>query len=134
MHIAPCGMNCSLCLAFQREKNRCGGCLSIRIPAASCQQCIIRNCEMLAQTESKFCYDCTKYPCTRLKNLDKRYRTKYHMSMLENLAFIQKHGIEKFIEAESTRWKCPQCGALICIHRSVCFQCNYQVNWQKGKC
>lgn len=25
--IAPCGMNCQLCYAFQREKNKCPGCL-----------------------------------------------------------------------------------------------------------
>ena len=28
------------------------------------------------------------FPCWRLKQLDRRYRTKYHMSMLENLAAI----------------------------------------------
>lgn len=24
--IAPCGMNCSICMAYLREKNKCPGC------------------------------------------------------------------------------------------------------------
>ncbi|MBC8006264.1 MAG: DUF3795 domain-containing protein, partial [Verrucomicrobia bacterium] len=73
--IAPCGMNCGICLAYQRDKNTCSGCLgenSYKPPY--CLHCIIKNCEILAQTSSGFCYECIKYPCKRLRQLDKRYR------------------------------------------------------------
>jgi len=59
----------------------------------------------------------------RLKNLDKRYTTRYGMSMLENLENIRVLGIEKFIETEQNRWKCPACGELRCVHRSSCLNC-----------
>ena len=98
--IAPCGMNCNLCYAFLREKNRCNGCReSDENKSISVQKCIIKNCEILQQKQLKYCSSkCEKFPCTRLKNLDKRYRTKYHSSLIENLQFIEEFGIRKFIQ------------------------------------
>ena len=29
--IAPCGMNCNICMAYLREKNKCPGCREIDI-------------------------------------------------------------------------------------------------------
>jgi len=122
--IAPCGMNCAICLGYLREKNKCEGCNSNseNMPS-SCKKCIINNCELLKETESGFCYDCSKYPCKRLKQLDKRYRTKYAMSMLENLDFIKTAGLNEFLANESVRWKCNSCGGSICVHRGYCLKC-----------
>ena len=83
--------------------------------------------EFLAKTESGFCYECEKYPCTRLKNLDKRYRTKYGMSMIENLDNIKKYGIKEFLEKEEIRWKCEKCGAGLCVHRNFCLNCKTEI-------
>ena len=93
--IAACGMNCGLCIGFLREKKPCGGCFKKddENKPKVCRSCTIVNCESLAETESGFCYDCDKYPCTRLKRLDKRYRTNYGMSMIDNLNFIKKNGM-----------------------------------------
>ncbi|MGM0620001.1 MAG: DUF3795 domain-containing protein [Bacteroidota bacterium] len=122
--IAPCGMNCGVCLACFRDKNRCIGCRPANEEKPKyCRKCIIINCELLSQTDSKFCYDCEKYPCRRLKQLDKRYRTKYRMSMIENLEFIRNAGLNKFVESENKRWICPNCGATICVHRDFCLNC-----------
>lgn len=122
--IAPCGMNCSICLGFLRDKNKCVGCRLIKETMyKSIKQCIIRNCELLAETKSKFCYECGKYPCRRLKQLDKRYRTKYSMSMIENLEFIKVKGLKKFLVKEEVRWRCESCGGPICVHRGYCLQC-----------
>ena len=33
----------------------------------------------------QYCYECAEFPCRSLKHLDKRYRTNYRMSMIENL-------------------------------------------------
>jgi len=30
--------------------------------------------------------------------------------MIENLVFIKEHGIESFLEKETEKWKCPECG------------------------
>ena len=71
----------------------------------------------------RFCYDCKDFPCRWLKTLDKRYRTFYHMSMIENLEYIRDNGISKFLEREQEKWRCPECGGVICCHNGVCFNC-----------
>jgi hypothetical protein len=122
--IAPCGMNCAICLAHLREKNICFGCNSNEgYKAKSCSNCLIKNCEKLKRTKSGFCYDCEIFPCARLKNLDKRYRTKYHMSMIGNLEYIEKNGTEKFLKVQKKGWTCPKCGGVICCHNGFCFSC-----------
>ncbi len=111
--IAPCGMDCGLCIGYLRDKDRCSGCRtrddgkakSVLVPAR------IRNCEiMLGADQSGFCGHCGKMPCPRLRRLDARYRAKYRMSMLENLRIINDLGVEEFIEWERERRTCPQCG------------------------
>lgn len=129
--IAPCGMNCALCLGFQREKNHCNGCRNeenIKYKTKGCANCIIKNCKLLKEIPSGFCYDCLKFPCTRLKQLDKRYRTRYNMSMLENLDHIKTKGLQKFIEKENIKWKCHNCGELRCVHREYCLKCEGKNN------
>lgn len=123
-HIATCGINCSLCIAYQRKKNKCSGCNSPNANKAKhCTSCYIKNCEELLKVEDKFCYSCTKFPCKRLKQLDTRYRTKYGMSVIENLEIIKNQGIERFIEKEIKKWTCEKCGYLYCVHREQCQNC-----------
>ena len=76
--IAPCGMNCCLCYAHVRTRNQRLGCRS------SNKNCKIVKCEKRIQKGSLTCAHCDE-PCRRLRDLDKRYKTKYHMSMIENL-------------------------------------------------
>jgi len=123
--IAPCGMNCGICLAYLREKNKCPGCrVDDKDRSNYCIKCVIKNCEILKKNNWKYCSDkCEKYPCKRLKNLDKRYRTKYGMSMLENLENIQKLGVRQFVENEKIRWTCKKCGSIICVHKDACQAC-----------
>ena len=55
--IAPCGMNCALCMAFQRTKKRCLGCWGDDVDKPmSCRSCIIRNCENIRDSSSHFCH------------------------------------------------------------------------------
>jgi ribosomal protein S27AE len=124
--IAPCGMNCGSCLGFMRNKNHCPGCRTYDPSKPGyCRQCIIIRCTHLSGTDSKFCYECPKYPCPRLKALDKRYRTKYNTGLLNNLAMIKEKGIESFLAFETERRTCPQCGSIICVHRPDCFECGF---------
>lgn len=122
--VAPCGMNCGTCIAYLREKKKCPGC---RIYSAeksiSVQRCIIQKCAYLERTSSKFCYDCEKFPCLRLKQLDKRYRTRYRTSFIENLMMIKEKGIDNFLAFESKRRTCPDCGSVISVHRDSCQIC-----------
>ncbi|MEW5736373.1 MAG: DUF3795 domain-containing protein [Thermodesulfobacteriota bacterium] len=122
--IAPCGMNCGICYAYLRVKNQCPGCRTFAAEEpVSIARCKIRNCELVKQGKVKFCFECQTFPCKNLKNLDKRYRTKYGMSEVENLEYIRENGIEKFIRNEKKRWACPQCGGTMCVHKKRCSKC-----------
>ncbi len=128
--IAPCGMNCVLCVSYLAMKNDlnnkgfqkryCPGCL----PRGKNCTFMKDQCALLRKGLVRFCYECEDFPCNRLKALDKRYSTKYHMSMIENLEFIKEHGIESFLKKEETKWRCPECGSEICCHNGLCMSCD----------
>ena len=123
--IAPCGMNCSICHAFLRQRNTCPGCYSVDATQwISIARCTIRNCEIWENNESGFCFECQEYPCKKLNHLDKRYRTRYGMSMLENLEYIRDHSLTTFVEKEKDRWCCSECGGTICVHKGYCLECH----------
>ena len=110
--IAPCRMNCGFCSAHLRPKKRCPGCNAGGgdLPKY-CAACRLRLC---AERTSSFCVDCAGFPCARLRRLDKRYRTRYGMSEIENLECIRDHGIERFLETERGRWVAD--GSVLCVH------------------
>ena len=126
--IAPCGMNCAICagyLAIDEEirkrgirKTYCIGC----VPKG--MKCYYKkHCERLGDGLVRFCYECKDFPCRLLKTLDKRYRTFYRMSMIENLEFIRDNGMEKFLAKETEKWRCPRCGGTISCHNGLCYSC-----------
>lgn len=123
--IAPCGMNCGICIAHLRDRKKCQGCNGIDVDKpVHCLKCRIKNCEKIQKSELKLCYECNKFPCSRLKQLDKRYRTNYAMSMIENLKQIKNLGLDEFKKNEKIKWTCKNCGGIICVHRGYCINCN----------
>jgi hypothetical protein len=122
--IAPCGMNCAVCMAFLRKKNKCSGCRGndTNKPVTRIN-CKIKTCSTFREGNVKYCFQCEKYPCKSLKHLDNRYRIKYKMSMIENLEQIKKSGLKKFIENEKIKWTCSKCQGTICVHKGYCFTC-----------
>ena len=48
-------------------------------------------------------------------HLDRRYRTKYGMSMIENLNYIQKKGIRRFLKKEKSKWIIGD--KIFCVHK-----------------
>jgi hypothetical protein len=121
--IASCGMNCGVCLHYLRERNKCPGCFSGRKVNHRPIKCGIKLCK---DRRGEYCFNCDKFPCERLKRLDKRYRTKYNMSMIENLKFIKKNRINKFLGKEKKKWKCSRCGGMICCHNGICSRCGLE--------
>ncbi|MGB7595415.1 MAG: DUF3795 domain-containing protein [Erysipelotrichaceae bacterium] len=128
--IAPCGMNCSLCVSYQSMrtdlnkkgfgKTYCAGCL----PRGKNCAFMKKSCHLLGDGLVRFCFECGDFPCRRLKALDLRYRTNYHMSMIENLVSIRDLGINVFLEKEESKWRCPRCGEAICCHNGLCLSCD----------
>ena len=100
--IAPCGMNCALCIAYLREKKPCPGCKFMKEPTKKCK---IKHCIFIKNNKLKFCSDeCPKFPCIRLKTIDERYRLKYEMSMIENLKVIKYTWIRKFLKQQKAKY------------------------------
>ena len=125
--IAPCGMNCRLCCAYTREKKACPGCRGDdSVKPKTRVTCRIKNCEKIRQGKVRYCFSCDGFPCDRLNHLDERYRTKYGMSMIDNLVHIKKFGIRNFIKQEKERWACSKCGEIICVHKENCIFCGHQ--------
>lgn len=113
LHIAPCGMNCHLCMGFLREKNKCLGCNGAKKDKLKgCRNCSITKC--VESKKIRYCFECEKFPCARIKRLDERYRGKYEMSMINNLKYIQKHGIRKFVTKEEKKW--VRGDKVYCVH------------------
>jgi hypothetical protein len=124
--IAPCGMNCRLCYAYIREKKACPGCYgNDDLKSITATMCRIKNCEILKAGKSRYCFKCENFPCDRMIHLDKRYRTKYGMSMINSLETIKQVGIRNFIKQEEKKWTCPKCGEIICVHKRNCIYCGY---------
>jgi hypothetical protein len=130
--IAPCGMNCSVCsgyLAFANDVKNEG----IKMPyCTGCRprdkQCAFlkKRCDLLLNGKVGYCYECNDFPCANLVHIDKRYRTSYKMSMIDNLDYIKRNGVGKLLEKEEEKWKCPECGAVICCHNGICFNCGIE--------
>ena len=130
--IAPCGMNCALCVSYLAmkgdlqkkgfDRTYCAGC----IPRGKNCTFMKKNCARLGDGLVRFCFECPDFPCRRLRDLDRRYRTRYHMSMIENLEYIRDHGIKSFLGKEEEKWRCPGCGGTICCHNGLCMECDLE--------
>ena len=130
--IAPCGMNCGLCSNYLSMKNDLRKTGILKSYCAGCRprgkNCAFmkKNCDLIGEGKVQYCYECETFPCRRLQGLDKRYRTKYHMSMIENLTYIKEQGMQKFLKKEEMKWKCLECSGVICCHNGICYSCGLE--------
>lgn len=115
--IAPCGLNCAVCSAYLRDKKPCSGCQELDT------RCVVKHCETIKTNASGFCFECDKFPCRRLKQLDKRYSSRYNMYPIENLECIRDNGMQTLLEREEKKWRCPECGGIISCHIGFCQHC-----------
>ena len=125
--IAPCGMNCRICLAYfgytisgKKRKMKCIGC---KPKDKSCAH-LKKFCKKLLKNEIEYCYECSDFPCKPLQKLDNNYRERYAMSMIENLEYIRDNGMDDFLKQQEKKYKCPECGEVICVHNGICYSCD----------
>ena len=137
--IAPCGMDCNVCSGYLALKNDVKE-KGVRIPY--CKGCrprdkkcafLKKRCELLLNKKVEFCYECEEFPCENLKHIDKRYRTLFRMSLIDNLKFIKEYGLAEFLERQKKKWQCPDCGEVICCHNGICFSCGLEKLKNKKK-
>lgn len=121
--IAPCGVICDLCLGFQRDKNRCVGCNVTGEKIGHCNVCTIKYCPEKREDSELLCIACRKFPCRRIRDLEKRYTSKYGESPVKNMQRIEAVGMEQFLQEQMELWRCNECGELLCVHRDTCLHC-----------
>jgi hypothetical protein len=123
-------MNCGVCAAYLRENNPCPGCRAPNKNKPKTRvRCRIKNCGVVRKNKTGLCFDCAGFPCEKLIHLDRRYRAKYHMSMIENLETIRESGLGRFVRKERERWACSFCGGVVCVHRGSCQTCGKNKVW-----
>jgi hypothetical protein len=137
--IAPCGMNCAICSGYLALVNNvkekgirmpyCAGCR----PRGKACAFLKKHCHLLLSGEVKYCFQCRQFPCLRLSQLDGRYRSRFRMSMIENLESIKKNGVAEFLKAEDEKWECPECSGVISCHNGICFSCGLERLREKKK-
>jgi hypothetical protein len=137
--VAPCGMNCGICAAYlagkydlKKQGLGVGYCAGCRPRGKNCAF-MKKHCELLGEGRVQFCYECRYFPCQHLKRLDKRYRTSYHMSMIENLNDIKGNGMKQFLKKEAEKWRCTKCGGVVSCHGGLCFKCEIEKLKARGK-
>lgn len=118
---APCGMNCAVCYRHLGKKP-CHGCNhACEAKPVSCKNCRIKNCA--AEKGVRHCWMCEKFPCRRIKTLEKSYRTRYGVSLLENSRMVEEQGVAAFQAAQQKQYTCPACGGVISLHDGICSGC-----------
>jgi hypothetical protein len=129
--VAPCGINCSLCMRYlatikgKNKELKISQCLGCRPTEKKCAF-IKGHCEKLKSNKVRFCYECSSFPCKRLETLNRRYTNKYKTNLIGNLKEIQRKGLDAWLKEQETLWRCPTCGGMISIHTRKCYTCGYQ--------
>lgn len=125
--IAPCGMNCAICVGYfgytmsgTKRKMTCTGCKPKDKSCAHLKQ----YCEKLTKKEVSYCYECSDFPCKYIKRLDTKYRQRFDYSTIENLKYIKKNGMKKFLKKQEEKFTCPNCLGTICVHTKRCYSCD----------
>jgi hypothetical protein len=133
--VAPCGINCGVCkrylgtttgIAQKKGLPTCIGCRPGNIKGNFIGGSCALRCELLGENKIDFCFECKNFPCQKLQILNHRYSTKYNTNLINNLLEIKKSGLDRWLEREEEKWKCPECGGLIAIHDRMCYSCGYQ--------
>lgn len=124
--IAPCGVNCLACSAHLDDKRPCPGCRAPvgTITRKSCQNCTKKKCAF--DQGLQWCFECGRFPCARIKSLNKRYQENYHVDLVQN-GMDAKRDMAAFLQAQKARFTCDACGGVIDQHHGRCSACGREV-------
>jgi hypothetical protein len=108
-----------LCLGFQREKNKCSGCIVQGSRPA--------NKRSIANCTEKQRFDQTMQRLLEIpmqaNSLKKRYLSNYGESLIDNFQQIDLKDLDLFLLDSEKAWTCYECGNLLTAHRPECLHC-----------
>jgi hypothetical protein len=120
--LAPCGINCGVCYMYLKKKKPCLGCRGQDVAKPEhCRKCKTKDCSI--GQGIGFCFNCSSYPCATIKRLDKSYRQRYQVSLIDNAVRLKKVGAEQYLKEEREKWTCIDCEGVISLHDRVCSEC-----------
>lgn len=123
---APCGMNCMVCYKHCNHKKPCSGCLKNgEGKPEHCRTCRIKDC--VNSKGLSYCFACADYPCRYISSLEKSYRTRYGVSLMDNSAYVKAHGPEDFLERQKEQYTCSACGGVVSLHDAACSECGEKI-------
>ncbi len=122
--IAPCGVNCIVCSAYLRDKNSCAGCRASNelITRKSCRDCLKKRCALNKRLQ--WCFQCSKFPCSKIKDLNKRYINNYNVNLVQNGVDASKD-MAVFLQVQKLKFTCKKCGGIIDQQHKRCSDCGY---------
>ena len=120
--VGICGLFCGTYRAFPQE---CGGCLSDRVigPCIECRHGF-RKCAK--EHDVTWCWECVNFPCKLLDKFSREHIVNgicHHEHVIEDLQFMKKYSVEKWIEQQVKLHSCPNCGSLIVWYDKECHNC-----------
>ena len=100
--IGCCGLDCGLCPTYNTKgPSRCPGCYGSdflnKHPSCSIGTCCVKK------SNFETCAECSEFPCSKLKDWDKRDSFICHIVSLSNLKYIQENGLDPFLTHQKIR-------------------------------
>ena len=127
--LAPCGIFCGACPAFDKT---CNGCASSdkKQKRISKWNCKIRVC-CYDKYKNDFCCQCSEFPCKIIKNKllnhhpeDEKF--SYRHEIYDNFILLKELGLIKFVDHKYNTIKCPECDGIIYFYYNKCSKCGIQ--------
>ncbi len=111
---AICGLFCKGCRA-----QIVSGCKGCRSPERLCGKCQFRDC--IAKKGILFCSECGEYPCGLLVKF--KQERPHRIEIFDNLEQIARVGYEAWFDGQTSRYACPDCGAMNSAYNKACVNC-----------
>jgi hypothetical protein len=109
-----------------KKKKPCPGCRGQDASKPEhCRKCKLKDCATGQGLE--FCFECSTFPCATIKRLDKSYRQRYQVSLIENAMRLKMVGIKQHLHEEKEKWSCSHCSGIISLHDGVCSECGKEI-------
>jgi hypothetical protein len=120
--MAVCGINCLACSAYLNDTRKCPGC---RAEAdkhfrKSCINCLMKQCAY--DKGLHWCFECVQFPCLKIKNINKRYTSKYEIDLIQK-GLDMKEDMNEFLAKQKELFTCSNCGGVIDLHNNMCSEC-----------
>jgi len=112
-------------MGLSEEDAQCDGCFSDHV-ARPCRECVHGFRACTNQHGATRCYECGEFPRERLLRFRDAHivdGVSHHASIIDDLCFMRDNGVERWLEHQCERAKCPVCGTVQYWFKKYCSAC-----------